>query len=608
MGLSFGSVHFRTGNSAGVRAAAEAVAKARRTKFLLAPARGGWVTVYPKDAGQDEAVAEALAKKAKGDVVYVGLHDSDVFFYAAWRDGKKLDAYNSCPDYFGDVASAAKRRLRGKPAALVHLLPAGVTADDLRSALEGDPYAQATYFARRLGLPGAWVSYEDLMRGDVPEELGLDRDSLVHVPDLGPELRRLAEAAARADSERQRLRAEGLLLLDEPRSAVGQMFQAHPLVCAGSGPAEFLCAWSDYNVDPTDPAPLLQYATPFAPGGTPVSALGIGGRPSVLATSPDGRHLAVGCAGGNWTVELWDLHERRRVAHVPQERAVRAVGFSAGGRDLLSLSEGVLTVVPVGGGPTRALPLHRQALRFAAHPRERVVVSNEGQDAIRVTDLDSGEVVKTLSPPEDLIWVNEGALQIVLEVAKTSGAKAADLRVHEQYMREAMKAGMLPGGPSNQLSALAFTADGTRLLAGTYGGVRVYDWQALLKAPGGELPPARFEAGAIAFVHEFRGNVMPSTGPVYCFVHDQRNDRAVYCENAGVVRSLDLKEGTVRDVARPPGPGSIVEIALSRDGTLLAFGYRPGYEDSSDPTPYRLQVWDYARIVGSGRAENGTGS
>src|SRR5688572_20479195 len=106
MGQSFGSVHFRTGDAAGIRTAAGVVAKARRTTFLLAPARDGWVTVYPKNAGQDEAVAQALAKKVEGDVVYVGLHDSDVFFYAAWRDGKKLDAYNSRPDYFGDVAPA----------------------------------------------------------------------------------------------------------------------------------------------------------------------------------------------------------------------------------------------------------------------------------------------------------------------------------------------------------------------------------------------------------------------------------------------------------------------------------------------------------------------
>ena len=157
MGSFFGSIHLRTDDRAAVQSAAAAVAR-RRAKFYLAPPRRGWVTLYPSDAGQDDRVAASVAKAVGGWAVWVSLHDDDVFAYAVWRDGRIVDRFNSCPDYFGaKVSPAARRRVAGNPSTFAALPPPGVGPAEVKAALEADESAFAA--ASQLAA-GAEISVE----------------------------------------------------------------------------------------------------------------------------------------------------------------------------------------------------------------------------------------------------------------------------------------------------------------------------------------------------------------------------------------------------------------------------------------------------------------
>ncbi|MCI0423531.1 MAG: hypothetical protein L0312_30655 [Acidobacteria bacterium] len=81
MGAFYGAVYVRTEGRDEVRAILEEIARKTKSRFLLAPPLGGWTGVYPNDAGQDEEISKAIARRSAADVLHVLVHDDDVFCY-----------------------------------------------------------------------------------------------------------------------------------------------------------------------------------------------------------------------------------------------------------------------------------------------------------------------------------------------------------------------------------------------------------------------------------------------------------------------------------------------------------------------------------------------
>lgn len=284
MGSFFGSIHLRTDDRAAVQSAAAAVARRRRAKFYLAPPRGGWVTLYPSDGGQDERVAASVAKAAGGWAVWVSLHDDDVFAYAVWRDGRVVDRFNSCPDYFGEELSpAVRRRVAGKPAKFADLLPQGVGPAEVKAALEAGESAfaaasQLAAFARCLGLPGVETSYEYLAGGETEGVAGWGE--FTHVP-------KQSRVDKRAD-RRRRWRESGALLVEDARRA-GPRSPTMPILCPDPMSGGFLSCWCDFGPNAT--STVERHPLPWRDGPVPT---GVEFSPPIwpACTSPDGRWIA----------------------------------------------------------------------------------------------------------------------------------------------------------------------------------------------------------------------------------------------------------------------------------------------------------------------------
>jgi len=109
-----------------------------------------WIVVYDSATeGQDEAqldaLAAALSTPAEGTAVSVLIHDSDVLELRLWRWGDLLDAYSSCPNYFGPVSRERQVLLAGQPDRWRDLLLDDVSPADLRRVWD-EPllFAEAT--------------------------------------------------------------------------------------------------------------------------------------------------------------------------------------------------------------------------------------------------------------------------------------------------------------------------------------------------------------------------------------------------------------------------------------------------------------------------------
>jgi len=133
MGTFYGSIHLRDADTEALSAALAAVPD---TSFFVGTAYEGWTPVYPSGRGQEDGVSLHLAGRLRVPAVHVGVHDSDVFFYAIYRDGALVDEYSSMPDYFGPVDAETEERLQGHPERFADLFAPGTTALLIRAILD----------------------------------------------------------------------------------------------------------------------------------------------------------------------------------------------------------------------------------------------------------------------------------------------------------------------------------------------------------------------------------------------------------------------------------------------------------------------------------------
>lgn len=112
--------------------------------YLVSPLNGRWLTVVeahfalhsqgvPDVSDLSSCLSEALSCYALALVV----HDDDLFFYNLDREGKPLDGYNSCPQYFEQerLPDARIEEQRHTPEPFQPLLPSGRFLDEFRALL-----------------------------------------------------------------------------------------------------------------------------------------------------------------------------------------------------------------------------------------------------------------------------------------------------------------------------------------------------------------------------------------------------------------------------------------------------------------------------------------
>ena len=608
MGGFYGSVQVRTSEADAVYAAAEAVARERGIKCLVGPAINGWVGVYPAGGGQDAALGAALAAKlAAPDVLYLCVHDDDVFAYVLWRGGARVDEYWSKPGYFGEEQRAEQERMAGAPELFAPLLlTRGATVDKLRKLLRRDEHApvfevdRLVGFAKLLGIANAATSYEYLNEG---ESDGVrQRRKFREVP---------AAAAARAKSAARELRAahkarvKSLLASGVLLAYVEQKY-AIPRVCAAAADG-FAVAWGRL--------PPVVYRPPWKEG-EPLP-IDLGGQ-AVYGVASDATGATLALLSGD-RVLLWGLDRGEVIAEMPLSGSPITVGLNAEGTLLAVGSRDAVRVVEVPRARPR-VTVPERVNQIAFHPasswlacttdRAVILVDTGNAEAAPRELFVGGRYVQPKSATPlvvnfDLTLVKEDKLREALKLPP--GATAEELekalaRLRKQAAqivasfagRGAAAAGPPKSRGNEQPFTTGFTRDGRWLWCGTEQGVRVYAWADILAAPSDATPAPVLSADL-----PDAGEAGRLSGYVYAVAEDPTGDTLVFAGNDGWVRRLDLRTAAVTDLVELPHQSAAYEMSFSKDGTALGVCARPRVLPDSDSDDSRnfWSVWSYAKLA-----------
>lgn len=210
MGSFFTNVHIRRGPKAsleiieatldklakkkGLVRCAENAAKVDRT-IIIRSGDGPWIGVYDEatedqDSDKLDALGKALSESTQSSVVSVLVHDSDVLLLGLFEKGKKVDQYDSHPEYFTGLEPSKKtlEHAAGKPKSWKHLLAPGTSPEKL-AAIWGEEklFAEETLaqVAQCLDCPAGRMSvgFNYLEKDTIPaNELRIVRYALTKRP------------------------------------------------------------------------------------------------------------------------------------------------------------------------------------------------------------------------------------------------------------------------------------------------------------------------------------------------------------------------------------------------------------------------------------------
>ncbi|HEY4284629.1 MAG TPA: hypothetical protein VGM62_16325, partial [Chthoniobacterales bacterium] len=285
MGGHYGTIHILTEDREAVKRAVEAITTQGTSKFLIAPAIDGWVTVFPENNGQDDNVSKALAEELPDKtILHAVVYDDDIFIYWFFENGELKDHYNSSPKYFDENNTDPRG---GNAQVFAGLLKDPKKISELQSLLDAErttfEMERFDQFAALLNLPNAVTAYEYLQAG---ERDGIRQwKQFIHVPDLTSEREAKRAAKAQAKAEIKRLAKEGILILEKA---------GHAVWCIDPATSDVLLAWEGNSLGRSE-EPKRLIRVNGKTGEEVPTAIEISGHAVSMAVDPFGKWLAVGC-------------------------------------------------------------------------------------------------------------------------------------------------------------------------------------------------------------------------------------------------------------------------------------------------------------------------
>jgi hypothetical protein len=656
MGASYGTIYLGTSQNRRVRRAVEALASEER-RFLVAPAIGGWIAVYPQDHGQDEAVARQVAAAVGGTALYVTVHDEDLFAYILYRDGEPVDEYCSQPDYFEPVSQTERERSQGRPDLLAALLGRPELSQPLEAVLhpeEGAPLLASFMlrdFARMLKLPNPLTAYEYLREEHLIDRVirwctikGLWR--FRHFPDLKAAKKLARQRRGRREEGYRQLREQGLLVFRD-QGKIGWIFTSEPRVVSGGSSDGFLATWSNDLIGVRHYRPQWKLQGELLSGSGQLP-------PDTMLTSRSGRYLA--CAWLNndeAKTQLWDLEQRKQIWEL-NGAAYQLLDFSPDEERLLAADDDKIVQINRRGEVQKRIKNRDGVYRGVFEPTGESLLLVCGGE-LKLVNSASGRAVRhwVLGEPVDhsevMTELQEGMLESFKEFDSEQVARQYRKLAKQFRFSEADTEAMLAELEENHRQMLAtlespdfmeemgaqrgsemavglrFTAGGRLLVVNTDRGLRVYEWEKFLlsgsdaSATGSDKPnkPPREQAPAPRYCvdgrpygeegEEEHHHDSDDAGPIDAVVCDEPGQRVLFAGQGGQIDSLDLTTGETRTLVALPGRPGIDGLALSADRSVLISTAVPQFFRDSRKIPAELCVWNYAELLRSGRARQRTG-
>ncbi|MFN8503562.1 AAA family ATPase [Kouleothrix sp.] len=283
-----------------------------------------------------------------------------------------------------------------------------------------------------------------------------------------------------------------------------------------------------------------------------------------LAFSPDGATLAAGGADG--TIVLWDVAARRQAGPlIHQLNPITSVAFSPSGKTLASGGTDAVALWDAASGQAIGQPWRGH------HGRVNSVAFSPSGKTLASAGADSAVILWDAEPARQSLAVLPGHQPQVLSLAfspdgKTLASAGSDRDIALWDSATGRRAGRLTSylrtSMGDDIYSLAFSPDGSRLIAGQRSGVAM--WDARTHQP---LGPPLYQSGFVNSV---------------AFRPDGRAFAAG--SSTGAVTLWDASANPPAAKTLVGGRAETYAIAVSPDGRLAAVGTRAS----------TIQLWDLA--------------
>jgi WD40 repeat protein len=632
MGAFCGSILIRTENSVEVQKALEDVAKAIGCKFLLGPPVNGWISAFPDKAGQSDKPSIETARRLPCDILHLVVHDDDIFSYYFYRDGRLIDQYNSCPDYFQKASAEEKQQCQGHPELFQHLLRKPESLGKLKTLLAAD-HEQYTFeqermerFVDLLGLSNAMSSYEYLQQGERDGIKGWKQ--FVHIPDLSPEKAAKRVAQARIKAEKKRLQKEGILLAEiMPPKQKGPGLPISITWGTDSATNGLLLAWLSYHFTKAvdDPTSATEFLAIQPPWNTPLQPLGLktNWTAHAFCMSPSANWLAGCFAAGDWAMRVWDWRRKELAFEVLHTQAVESVAFSQDEQLVYSLGGGEFIVTSLmEKRPVITIKGVEGARAAAIHPSGKFAAI-AFQDKLGIIDLGKQQLIKKLAVNRKMETLDPFArdskgtlirdcLETFLENPKIRQKLGVDAELHAAILQDPNAVEKLTAAAQQKIKSMmekvrsrvlrffetkehlfdvCFSPTGEQLFIASKG-MRVFDWNKLLSA-NEDAPSPELSLDAPRDDEED-----PNSRPLaYCVRFDPERNLLLSSCLAGVIQYLNIKNGQSGTLLKPPGELTIWRLELTSDRQALCCycANRPKARALNDKFNC-VQVWNYPAL------------
>jgi hypothetical protein len=601
MGGHYGTIHVRTEDRGSVQSAVEKLNCENARRFLIGPPIGGWVTVFPEHNGQNPDVSHKLAAKLpEHALIHCLVHDDDVFAYWFFERGQVIDAFNSCPEYFGARNPPPRG---GNAQSMRGLLVDQTKVSALQSLLDANGFdselTRQDKFARLLGLPNTAYAYEYLQNGETEGVRQWKR--FIHVPDLSAEKVARRAASAQARAELKRLQRDGILWVNEPApKSSNPHIPTTPVWAIHPGTSEIILAWQDRFADDACTTEVRRFCADHWKGqvwdGPRLS------RPGGMQFSRSGSWLAVSSWNGS-QLEIWNLHERQLVQQRNFQGSIRAMAFAA--------DESALFAV-VWNHPPPA-QIHRIALRpglddtaleddtlhfeaLSPHPDGQFLAVTDNFGLLLVIDIAAMRIVNQCWIQDTDSALGEDVRQAVISQGMDSILGA--LKNHmstaelERYRRQSVRGYV----PKESIRAIHFSADGHWLFCGTMRALRALAWADVLRCQDMSAVPVQCSTGAEPWALAREQLPPHARRAVAAITFDAARERVLFSDFDGTLSFLELNDGRSGELFTIPTSPALYELGLTPDrAALVAMAHQSNPKSDKARPPY-FQVWNYPAL------------
>jgi hypothetical protein len=612
MGGFYGSVQVRSEDRDGVKAAAESVARALRTRMLIGPVIDGWIGIYPEGSGQNERVGKEIAVSVGGDVLHVLVHDDDILAYWLYHGGKLTDSYWSKPGYFSERDRAKQEAMAGNPEAFRSIIQEHVDLLPKILARESAPvfaFKHLDEFAKAVGIVNAVTSYEYLKGGETDgvhrwpefEEIPSDR--------IATEREEKRQALDRVKRERERLQSEGALLLIDERTDV------IPKACAVSD--GFAVAWPDYKRT----VEFARYKQPWQ-GPEPIT-ISTPTHITELASDASGQRVAIaaGSCAQVWDVEAAQWNKR---IEVPEKDLAIGASISPDGRLFAHASRQEIVVTDIAANQRLVALPTKGNRQMAFHPSGQWIAVNGPQLGLISLDEEprwrlvfvAGKS-KFAGMSRDEFQKNVGKMDIDLRAKGMRASieriistieenpafagspdvvekKIAELRKKMEENIAALKEGRLepPAHSPENVHRVGFSRDGRWLWCATNRGLRVFEWAAVPREHGKLLKDAKWSFDPPI------GNSSTRVVYIHAIAEEIGAPTILFGGTFSTLYQLDLLSGQTRALQQMLDDRWIIDIVMSVDGMTLGISTRSAIRDrqSRNETNCTWEVWAYKAL------------